>query len=131
MFPKELKYLQSHEWAGREKNSDLITVGLTDYAVEQLGDIVFLELPAIGDKVTKESEFCIIESVKAASDLYAPVSGEIAEVNDQLTENLQLFKADAYGQAWIIKIKAGDMAEFDSLMTAEDYEKQLKGSQEL
>jgi glycine cleavage system H protein len=127
MVPKELKYLQTHEWAKREEDSGIITVGLTDYAIEQLGDIVFLELPVVGDKVTKESEFCTIESVKAASDLYAPVSGEIVEINESLTENLELFKADPYGQAWIVKIKAEDIAEFESLMNAEDYEKQLKG----
>ncbi len=127
MVPKELRYLQTHEWAKRGKDSGIITVGLTDYAIEQLGDIVFLELPGVGEKVTKESEFCTIESVKAASDLYAPVSGEIVEVNESLTENLELFKADPYGQAWIVKIKAEDIAEFESLMNAEDYEKQLKG----
>ncbi len=127
MVPKELRYLESHEWAGREEGSSIITVGLSDYAIEQLGDIVFLELPAVGDKVVKESEFCTIESVKTASDLYAPVSGEIAEVNEHLTENLELFKDEPYGQAWIAKIKADNIADFESLMTAEDYEKQLKG----
>jgi len=127
MIPKELRYIKTHEWADLKKDSDIITVGLSDYAVEQLGDIVFLELRAVGDKVTKESEFCTIESVKAASDLYAPVSGEIAEVNENLTENLELFKAEPYGQAWIVKIKVRDTDEFESLMNAEDYEKQLKG----
>ena len=127
MVPKELRYLESHEWAKRCEDSGIITVGLTDYAIEQLGDIVFLELPAVGEKVTKESEFCTIESVKAASDLYAPVSGEIVEINESLSENMELFKADPYGQAWIVKIKADDMAEFESLMSAEDYEKQLEG----
>jgi len=127
MVPKELRYLESHEWAKRQEGSDIITVGLADYAIEQLGDIVFLELPAVGDKVVKGSEFCTIESVKAASDLYAPVSGKIAEVNNELTENLELFKAGAYEQAWIARIKADDMAEFESLLSAEDYEKQLEG----
>ncbi len=127
MIPKELRCLETHEWARQEKNSGIITVGLTGYAIEQLGDIVFLELPAVGDKVTKESEFCTIESIKAASDLFAPVSGEIAEVNEGLTENLELFKTEPYGQAWIVKIKAEDIAEFENLMSAEDYEKQLKG----
>ncbi len=127
MFPKELRYLESHEWAGRQEGSDIITVGLSDYAIEQLGDIVFLELPAIGGKVVKEAEFCTIESVKTVSDLYAPVSGEIVEVNESLTENLELFKDEPYGQAWIARIKAENIAEFESLMTAEDYEKQLKG----
>ena len=127
MVPKELRYLESHEWAKRQEGSDSITVGLADYAIEQLGDIVFLELPAVGDKVVKGSEFCTIESVKAASDLYAPVSGEITEVNNELTENLELFKAGAYEQAWIARIKADDMAEFESLLSAEEYEKQLEG----
>ena len=127
MIPKELKYLETHEWAGQQEDSDIITVGLTDYAIEQLGDIVFLELHEVGNKVVKESEFCTIESVKAASDLYAPVSGEIVEVNEGLTENLELFKTDPYGQAWIVKIKADDLAELESLLSAEDYEKQLKG----
>ncbi len=127
MVPKELRYLETHEWARREKDSGIITVGLTDYAIEQLSDIVFIELPAVGDKVVKESEFCTIESVKAASDLYAPINGEIVEINESLTDNMELFKADPYGQAWIVKIKADDMAEFESLMSAEDYEKQLEG----
>lgn len=126
MIPKELRYLESHEWASRQEDSDIITVGLSDYAIEQLGDIVFLELPAVGDKVVKESEFCTIESVKAASDLYAPVSGEITEVNDELAENLDLFKSGAYQQAWVARIKADDMTEFGSLMSAEDYENLLK-----
>ncbi len=127
MIPKELRYTKTHEWAKQEEDSGIITVGLTDYAIEQLGDIVFLELPGVGSKVVKESEFCTIESVKAASDLYAPVSGEIVEINENLTENLELFKTDPYGQAWIVKIKADDTAELETLMSAEDYEKQLKG----
>ena len=125
MIPKELKYLETHEWAGQQEDSDIITVGLTDYAIEQLGDIVFLELHEVGNKVVKESEFCTIESVKAASDLYAPVSGEIVEVNEGLTENLELFKTDPYGQAWIVKIKADDLAELESLKS--QMVKRLKG----
>lgn len=127
MVPKELRYLETHEWARREQDSDIITVGLTDYAIEELGDIVFLELPAVGSKVVKETEFCTIESVKTASDLYAPISGQVIEINDALTESLELFKIDTYQQGWIVKIKADDIAELESLMTAEDYEKQLKG----
>ena len=117
MVPKELRCLETHEWARLEKDSGIITVGLSDYAVEQLGDIVFLELPGVGSKVVKGSEFCTIESVKAASDLYAPVSGEIAEVNESATENLELFKDDPYGQAWIVKIKAYDLAELETQIT--------------
>ncbi len=128
MTPKELRYLKTHEWAKLEKDSGIIAVGLSDYAIEQLGDIVFLELPSAGDKVTKESQFCTIESVKAASDLYAPVSGAIVEVNENLTENLELFKTEPYGQGWIVKIKADDIAEFESLMSSEDYEKIIRTS---
>ena len=127
MVPKELKYLETHEWAQQQESSDIITVGLTDYAIEQLGDIVFIELPAIGSKVTKAAEFCTIESVKAASDLYAPVNGEIVEVNEPLADNLEWFKNDPYGKAWIAKIKGDDAAELEGLMSAEDYEKYLKG----
>ncbi|MBW8017122.1 MAG: glycine cleavage system protein GcvH [Planctomycetes bacterium] len=126
MIPQELRYLESHEWAKLDGGSGIVTVGLSDYAIEQLGDIVFLELPAVGDKVVKGSEFCTIESVKAASDLYAPVSGEIAEVNDELPENLDLFKTGAYEDAWIARIKADDIAELETLMNAEDYENLLK-----
>ena len=95
--PKELGYLETHEWAKRQEGSGIITVGLTDYAIEQLGDIVFLELPAVGDKVVKKTEFYTIEAVKAASDLYAPVNGEIVEINESLTENLELFETDPQG----------------------------------
>jgi glycine cleavage system H protein len=126
MIPKELRYLESHEWAGLDKDTGIVTVGLSEYAIEQLGDIVFLELPEIGDNVTKGAEFCTIESVKAASDLYVPVSGEIVEVNEELTENLDLFKTGAYEHAWIARIKADDIAEFETLISAEDYEKLLK-----
>lgn len=123
---KELKYLKTHEWARRQQDSDIITVGLSEYAIKQLDDIVFIELPVVGSRVVKECEFCAIESVKAASGLYAPVTGEIVEVNENLTDNLELFTQDAYGQAWIVKIKADDMADFEKLIGAEDYEKQLK-----
>jgi glycine cleavage system H protein len=126
MIPKELRYLESHEWAKLDKDTGIVTVGLSEYAIEQLGDIVFLELPEIGDNVTKGAEFCTIESVKAASDLYVPVSGEIVEVNEELTENLDLFKTGAYEHAWIARIKADDIAEFETLISAEDYAKLLK-----
>ena len=127
MIPKELRYLQTHEWAKREQGSDIITMGLTDYAIEQLGDIVFLELPTVGDKVKKESEFCTIESVKVASELYAPITVQVCEITESLPDDLEQFSADPYNKAWIAKIKADDISEFETLMTAEDYEKQLKG----
>ncbi len=127
MVPKELRYLQSHEWARREGDCDIVTVGITDYAVEQLGDIVFIELPSVGAKVGKEKELCTIESVKAASDLYSPVSGEVVQVNESLADDFEIFKTEAYGKAWIAKIKADDVAELESLMDSTAYENHLKG----
>lgn len=126
MIPKELKYLESHEWAKLDADTNIVTVGLSDFAVEQLGDIVFLELPETGEKVEKGSEFCTIESVKAASDLYAPVSGEVVEVNEALADNLDLFKTDNYDQAWVAKIKIEDTSDYESLMDAAAYEETLE-----
>ena len=125
MFPKECRYAETHEWARLEK--DIVTVGITAFAVEQLGDIVYLELPKTGTKVQKGSSLGMVESVKATSDLYAPVSGEVAEVNSDISNNLEAFKSDPYGKAWLLKIKASDKKELDSLMDAETYEKQLEG----
>ncbi len=127
MIPKEFRYAETHEWARPEKNANIITVGITGFAIEQLGDIVYLELPKVGAKVQKGSSFGMVESVKATSDLYAPVSGEVAEVNSDIANNLEAFKTDPYDQAWLIKIKITDKKEFDSLMDAETYEKQLEG----
>lgn len=127
MIPKDLRYLETHEWARREGQTDIVTVGISDFAIEQLGDIVFLELPQIGAKVQKASTLGTIESVKAASELYAPISGEIVEVNDKLPDDFELFKNDNYSQAWLVKIKASDMTEFDSLMDAAAYERTLEG----
>jgi len=125
MVPKECRYAETHEWARLEK--DIVTVGITGFAVEQLGDIVYLELPKVGAKVQKGSSFGMVESVKATSDLYAPVSGEVAEANSDISSSLEIFKSDPYGKAWLIKIKATDKKEMDSLMDAETYEKQLEG----
>ncbi len=127
MFPKECRYAETHEWARPEKEPNIVTVGITGFAVEQLGDIVYLELPKVGTKVQKGSSLGMVESVKATSDLYAPVSGEVAEVNSDISNNLETFKNDPYGKAWLLKIKASDKKELDSLMDAEAYEKQLEG----
>lgn len=128
MFPKECRYLETHEWA-RLGGDSIVTMGITDFAVEQLGDIVYIELPKTGDKATKGSALGMVESVKATSDFYAPVSGEVAEVNESLADNLEIFKTDAYGAAWLVKIKADNPAELDSLLNAKAYEKQLKEQQ--
>jgi len=127
MFPKELKFLESHEWARLESGAEIVTVGISDYAVEQLGDIVYLELPAPGDHVKKGEPFGTIESVKAASDIYTPVTGEVIEANDGLSENLELFKSVPYEAAWLIKVKPADPQELQTLMDARSYEEYVKG----
>jgi glycine cleavage system H protein len=119
-FPEDLKYSKEHEWVLVE--GSVATVGITDYAQDQLGDIVFVELPAVGDKVSKEDAFGVVESVKAVSDIYAPVSGKVLEVNDDLPENPEMLNEDPYGDGWIIKIEMNDREELDDLMTSTEYE---------
>ena len=125
MDPKNCRYTQTHEWAFREGNK--VTVGLTAHAIEQLGDIVFLELPKVGAAVKQGAAFGVIESVKAASDIYAPVSGKVVEVNEPLAGALDLFKSDPYGKAWLIRLEASAAAEYDALMSAADYDKSIEG----
>lgn len=125
MIPKEYRFLESHEWARLEKDGT-VAVGISDHAIEHLGDLVFLELPAVGKKIKKGESFGSVESVKAASDIYAPVGGSIVAVNEELAEDLERFKADNYGGCWLVKINPTDKAEFDGLMTAAAYEELLK-----
>jgi len=122
MVPAELRYTKSHEWA-RMEQSYTVTVGITEFAVEQLGDVVFLELPEAGEGVRAESPFGVVESVKAAVDLNSPVTGEVVEVNEDLATSLDLLGKEPYGAAWMIKIKTGGDADFKKLMSAEEYEK--------
>jgi glycine cleavage system H protein len=124
MDPKNCRYTQTHEWAFREGNK--VTVGLTAHAIEQLGDIVFLELPKVGAAVKQGAPFGVIESVKAASDIYAPVSGKVVEVNEALPGALDQFKSDPYGKAWLIRVEASAVAEYDALMSAADYDKSIE-----
>jgi len=124
MIPKELRYLETHEWAKKETDNT-ITVGITDFAIEQLGDIVYVELPKPGDKAEKGVSLGMIESVKTASDFYAPVTGDIIEVNEAVNENYEIFKTDPYGEAWLVKIKPDSIDELDTLMDAKQYEQQL------
>jgi glycine cleavage system H protein len=119
-FPEDLKYSKEHEWVLVEGN--VATVGITDYAQDQLGDIVFVELPAIGDKVSKEDAFGVVESVKAVSDIYAPVSVKVLEVNDDLPDNPEMVNEDPYGDGWMIKIEMNDPDELQDLMSAAEYE---------
>jgi len=114
-----MKYTEEHEWLRPE--DDVIVVGITEHAAEQLGDIVFIELPEVGTEVAKDDECVVIESVKAASDILAPLDGEIVEVNDALVDNPALVNDDPTGDAWFFKIKPSDIKQMDDYMTEEEY----------
>ncbi len=118
-LPEDLKYTREHEWLSIEDG--VATVGITDHAQEQLGEVVFVELPAAGDKVEKSEPFGVVESTKAVSDIYAPVSGEVAEVNDGLPDSPELVNEDPYGDGWMVKVTIGDDADLEDLMTADEY----------
>lgn len=123
-IPSELKYVASHEWL--QKGDDgIITVGITDHAQNALGDVVFVELPEVGTVVEADQEIAVVESVKAASDVYAPIGGEIVEINDELVDSPELANEDPYGKAWFFKIKPANPADYDNLMSADEYEKSL------
>lgn len=119
-IPSELKYTDTHEWV--QKNADgTVTIGITDHAQSLLGDLVFIELPELHAVFTRSDESGVVESVKAASDLYSPLSGEVVEINEALLESPSLVNTDPYGDGWIFRLKPEDLAELDHLMTAEDY----------
>jgi glycine cleavage system H protein len=119
--PVELKYAKSHEWA-RTNDDGSVTVGISDSAQDQLGDMVFIEVPEVGMTVTAEEACAVVESVKAASDVYAPVGGEIVEVNEDLADSPETVNNDAYGEGWIFRIQPADAGELGALMDAEAYE---------
>ena len=125
-YPEELRYTTEHEWA-REQGG-LVTVGITGYATEQLGDVVFVELPDVGRKVAQSEAVAVVESVKAASDVFSPIAGEVTEVNGDLTGQPALVNEDAEGKAWFFKIKVADAAELDALMDRAAYEAFVKES---
>ena len=127
-FPKGLRYSREHEWVLVEE--DAVTIGITDYAQEQLGDVVFVEFPELDTQLTKDEPFSVVESVKAVSDIYAPVSGRVTEVNTELTNSPETVNEDPYGDAWLVQIEISDPEELDSLMTAEDYEQFIEKEQE-
>ncbi len=114
-----LKFTEDHEWVRVE--GDVATIGVTDHAQEQLGDLVFVELPDVGDEFEKGAEMATIESVKAASELYAPVGGEVTEVNEAIVDEPGLVNSDAAGEGWFVKIKVSDAAELDELMDEAAY----------
>ncbi len=121
--PSELKYASSHEWARLEEDGT-VTVGITDHAQEALGDVVFVELPDVGASLAAGDEAGVVESVKAASDIYAPVGGEVIAVNEKLEDEPETVNADPYHDGWFFTVKPGDTSELDALLSAEDYQQQ-------
>lgn len=123
MYPKDVRYSTEHEWARLEDGR--VRVGITKFAADRLTDVVFVELPAVGTTVTFMEPFGVVESVKAVSDLYAPVSGAVVEINATLATSPEVVNTDPYGQGWMILIKPHDLAELEKLMTAEQYVKMI------
>ena len=120
MIPADLKYSKEHEWVNVD--GDIATIGITDYAQGELGDIVFIELPDIGTKVKYMEPFGTIEAVKAVSDLFSPITGEIIEINILLESDAGIVNSDPYGEGWIIKVKIDDSSDLDQLMDAANYQ---------
>ncbi len=127
-YPDNLQYLDTHEYARVDEEDKTVTVGITAFAVDQMGDVVFLELPAIGDAVEKGENFGTIESVKAVEDLKSPVDGEVLERNEALIESPEQIADDPFGDAWLIKIRADDLSDLDDTLSAEEYQEQVEGS---
>ena len=125
-LPQGLSYVSSHEWI-RNEGDGIVTIGVTDFAQEQLGDVVFVELPDVGTQLTSEDEFGVIESVKAASDLFAPVSGEVIAINEQLDDVPELVNSDPYGDAWLLQIRLTNPEELEHLLDAEAYSQLCDG----
>jgi len=119
-LPNELKYAKSHEWA-RDEGDGTVTVGITDHAQEQLGDLVFVDLPEEGDSVDAGADCAVVESVKAASDIYSPVSGEIVGVNAALADSPEMVNESAFGDGWLFKVKMSDASQLESLLDADGY----------
>lgn len=119
MVPKDLRYTKDHEWVRVE--GDTATIGVTDFAAKQLGDVVFVDLPQVGRTVDQFATFGVVESVKAVSDLYAPVSGTVTEVNEALRDSPELLNSDPFGEGWIARVELADPSELDALMDAKAY----------
>jgi glycine cleavage system H protein len=125
-YPEDLRYLDTHEYVRLE--GEIATIGITAFAIDQLGDIVFLELPDIGDALSKEENFGSVESVKAVEDLKSPVTGTVVERNDLIIDSPESLIDDPYGEGWLIKVRVNDTAEIEDAMTAEEYSIQVEGS---
>ena len=124
-YPEDLKYLDTHEYLRLE--GEIATIGISEFAVDQLGDIVFLELPDIGDAVDKGENFGSIESVKAVEDLKSPVNGTVIERNDAMIEAPEQIADDPYGESWLLKVRVNDLEDIDDVMTAQDYQALVEG----
>lgn len=123
-YPDDLKYSDEHEWVRVE--GSVGTIGITAYAAEQIGDIVFVELPSVGDSISATESFGVIESVKAVSELFAPISGDVVEVNESLAESPESVADDPHGDGWLIKVEITDTSDLKSLKDAEDYEQMVE-----
>lgn len=126
MYPNDYYYSQDHEWV-KVEDGQIGVVGITDFAQKQLGDVVYVELPEVGTQLEFHQTLGVVESVKAVSDIYSPVSGEVVEVNQALNDNPELINEDPHGQGWIVKIKIKDESELQKLMSATEYEKYIEG----
>ncbi len=126
-FAADRKYTPSHEWAKQE--GDLVVIGISDYAQNQLGDVVFVELPAVGGQVEAGKAFGVVESVKAASDLFSPISGTVQSINDQLANSPETVNKDAFGAGWLIKVRPSNAGELDKLMDAATYQKKIESGE--
>ena len=122
-IPDDLRYRDTHEWT---TTGDTVRFGISDFAQDELGDIVFVELPDVGDTVEQAGEFGVVESIKAVSDVYAPVSGEVTAVNDAVFDQPELVNEDPYGDGWLVEIEVSDEGEFDDLLDADEYEAQIE-----
>ncbi|MCH7825499.1 MAG: glycine cleavage system protein GcvH [Acidobacteria bacterium] len=118
-YPEDYKYTKEHEWISVDGNEG--TIGITDHAQAELGDVVYIELPAVGDQLQAGQPFGTIESVKAVSELYAPVSGEVTAIHEELIDQLELFNEDPHGAAWMVRVRMADSSEIEALMSSGDY----------
>ena len=125
-IPGDLKFLKSHEW-GRVEDNGQVTVGISDHAQALLGDLVYVELPEVGDTVTTGGAVAVVESVKAASDVYSPVSGKVVAVNDALADKPETINEDAYGEGWILVVQPDDMEQMNELLSPDDYAELIEG----
>lgn len=128
MYPSDYRYTKEHEWI--KLDGDFATVGITDHAQEQLGDVVFVELPKVGAKLQTMQSFGTVESVKAVSDIYAPLSGEVTEVNEALVDTPEKLNEDPHGGGWLIRIRVSDKSESEKLMSAEQYQEYIAAEKE-